>query len=75
MSVYKRRTEDDNKGKVVYNVGIVKGIVRLAVEDVAGVAIRKKKKNSILSGILRAENFSLTIVILLFVTVLSATLS
>ena len=46
MSVYKRRTEDDNKGKVVYNVGIVKGIVRLAVEDVAGVAIRKKKKNS-----------------------------
>ena len=49
MSVYKKGTDSENKGKVVYNVGIVKGIVRLAVEDVAGVAIQKKKsvkKNS-----------------------------
>ncbi|MBQ7643116.1 MAG: Asp23/Gls24 family envelope stress response protein, partial [Clostridia bacterium] len=35
--------DEENKGKVVYNIGIVKGIVRLAVEDVAGVAIQKKK--------------------------------
>lgn len=34
----------EKKGKVVYNIGIVKGIVRLAVEDVSGVAIRYKKR-------------------------------
>lgn len=37
---------DDLKGKIVYNVGIVKGIVRLAVEDVEGVAIQNRKKGS-----------------------------
>jgi uncharacterized alkaline shock family protein YloU len=37
---------DESKGKIVYNVGIVKGIVRLAVEDVEGVAIQNKKKGS-----------------------------
>ena len=44
MSVYKGNYNNDNKGKVNYNVGIVKGIVRLAVEDVSGVAIQNKKK-------------------------------
>ena len=34
----------EKKGKVIYNIGIVKGIVRLAVEDVAGVAIQYKKR-------------------------------
>lgn len=42
MAVYKHK--DESKGKVVYNVGIVKGIVRLAVEDVEGVAIESKQK-------------------------------
>ena len=37
---------NESKGKIVYNVGIVKGIVRLAVEDVEGVAIQNKKKGS-----------------------------
>ena len=34
----------EKKGKVIYNIGIVKGIVRLAVEDVAGVAIQYRKR-------------------------------
>ena len=46
MTVYKNKTVDSGKGNVVYNVGIVKGIVRLAVEDVEGVAIQNKKKLS-----------------------------
>lgn len=45
MSDFKSNSAE-KKGKVVYNVGIVKGIVRLAVEDVSGVAIRNKKKTS-----------------------------
>ncbi len=44
MAFYKNRADGDNKGKVVYNVGIVKGIVRLAVEGVEGVAVQTKKK-------------------------------
>lgn len=44
MSSYKGRTADENKGKVVYNVSIVKGIVKLAVENVDGVVIRGKNK-------------------------------
>ena len=46
MSVYNKGNFNNgsNKGKVTYNVGIVKGIVRLAVEDVAAVAIQNKKK-------------------------------
>ena len=42
MSVYNKGNfnNGNNKGKVTYNVGIV----RLAVEDVAGVAIQNKKK-------------------------------
>ncbi len=46
MAVYKHNT-DESKGKVVYNVGIVKGIVRLAVEDVEGVAIQDKNKKAV----------------------------
>ena len=45
MTVYKHNS-DESKGKIVYNVGIVKGIVRLAVEDVEGVAIQNKKKGA-----------------------------
>lgn len=41
--MYKGNVEKSGKGKVVYNTGIVKGIVKLAVEDVAGVAIQNKK--------------------------------
>ena len=43
MAYYKRQTEEENKGKIVYNVGIVKGIVRLAVEGVEGVAISNNR--------------------------------
>lgn len=46
MAIYKQNAGDSGKGKVIYNVGIVKGIVRLAVEDVEGVAIQNKKKNA-----------------------------
>ena len=44
MAVIKHNSGDSGKGKVVYNVSIVKGIVRLAVEDVEGVAIENNKK-------------------------------
>ncbi len=44
MSYNKNRVDGESKGKVVYNVGIVKGIVRLAVESVEGVAVQAKKK-------------------------------
>ena len=44
MSNFKLTANEKEKGKVVYNVGIVKGIVRLAVEDVEGVAIQSKNK-------------------------------
>ena len=40
-----KNSAGERKGKVVYNIGIVKGIVRLAVEDVSGVAIRSRKKS------------------------------
>ena len=43
--MYKGNAENSGKGKIVYNTGIVKGIVRLAVEDVAGVAIKDKKSS------------------------------
>ncbi|MBR2337560.1 MAG: Asp23/Gls24 family envelope stress response protein [Clostridia bacterium] len=45
LPIYKFES-DELKGKVVYNVGIVKGIVRLAVEDVEGVAIQNKKNGA-----------------------------
>ncbi len=34
------------KGKVTYNANILKGIVALAVSEVAGVAIKKGKKDN-----------------------------
>lgn len=43
--MYKGNVDKSENGKVVYNTGIVKGIVRLAVEDVAGVAIQDKKSS------------------------------
>ena len=43
--MYKGNTDNSGKGKIVYNTGIVKGIVRLAVEDVSGVAIKDKKSS------------------------------
>lgn len=46
MAVYKRNNSQ-RKGKVTYNASIVKGIVVLAVSEVAGVAIRKGKKDKL----------------------------
>ncbi len=43
MATYKHNT-NQQKGKVTYNAGIVKGIVALAVADVAGVALKKGGK-------------------------------
>ena len=43
--MYKGNAENSGKGKIVDKTGIVKGIVRLAVEDVAGVAIKDKKSS------------------------------
>ncbi|MBO5713515.1 MAG: Asp23/Gls24 family envelope stress response protein [Clostridia bacterium] len=39
--------DNEKNGKVIYNAGIVKGIVALAVSDVNGVSLRKigKKDN------------------------------
>jgi len=45
MASYKANPKSENKGKVVYNVGIVKGIVRLAIDDVPGVSIQNKKRS------------------------------
>lgn len=49
MAVYKR-DNSERKGKVTYNSGIVKGIVALAVSEVAGVALNtgKKEKSSLI---------------------------
>ena len=47
MADYKNNVSE-KKGKVIYNIGIVKGIVRLAVEDVSAVAIQHKKKIAII---------------------------
>ena len=43
MAVYKR-DNSERKGKVTYNTGIVKGIVALAISEVAGVALNTGKK-------------------------------
>lgn len=47
MSNYKQNVETERKGKVIYNAGIVKGIVALAVSDVPGASLKKlgKKDN------------------------------
>ncbi len=39
-----KNSVSEKKGKVIYNIGIVKGIVRLSVEDVPGVAIQYRKR-------------------------------
>ncbi len=44
MAIYKRNTDEERKGKVTYNAGIVKGIIALAVNEVAGVSLKKRKR-------------------------------
>ncbi len=41
-----KKSLGEANGKVVYNAGIVKGIVSLAVSEIAGVAISAKGKRS-----------------------------
>ena len=53
--MYKGNVDKSDNGKVVYNTGIVKGIVRLAVEDVAGVAIQNKKSSKKSSDSIKVE--------------------
>ena len=53
--MYKGNVEKSGKGKVVYNTGIVKGIVKLAVEDVAGVAIQNKKSSKKSADCIKVE--------------------
>ena len=55
MAAYKKNIESENKGKIVYNVGIVKGIIRLAVEDVVGVAMQKTGRSSKNSDNIKVE--------------------
>ena len=48
MSNFKLTSNEKDKGKVVYNVGILRNIVMLAVEEVEGtVSTEKGKKNGI----------------------------
>ncbi len=48
MSNFKLTSNEKEKGKVVYNVGILRNIVMLAVEEVEGtVTTEKSKKNGI----------------------------
>lgn len=56
--MYKGSANNSGKGKIVYNTGIVKGIVRLAVEDVAGVAIKDKKSSKKSSDCIKVEVLS-----------------
>ena len=46
MAEQKKHTASETKGKTYYNAGIVKGMVSLAVSEVAGVAISTKGKKS-----------------------------
>ncbi|MBP5308160.1 MAG: Asp23/Gls24 family envelope stress response protein [Clostridia bacterium] len=46
MPEAKKYQSAESKGKTYYNAGIVKGIVSLAVSEVAGVAISPKGKKS-----------------------------
>ena len=48
MSNFKLTSNEKDKGKVVYNVGILRNIVMLAVEEVEGtVSTEKSKRNGI----------------------------
>lgn len=42
-----KNVNPDKSGKVTYNANILKGIVALAVSEVAGVAIKKGKKDKL----------------------------
>ena len=46
MAIYKRNNSE-RKGKVTYNTGIVKGIVALAISEVAGVALKTGKQDKV----------------------------
>lgn len=46
MAIYKRNNSE-RKGKVTYNTGIVKGIVALAISEVAGVSLKTGKQDKI----------------------------
>ena len=47
MSTFKPGPEEKQSGKIVYNAGIVKGIVALAVAEVEGTLPLPNKKNGI----------------------------
>ena len=47
MSTYKPGTDEKQSGKIVYNAGIVKGIVALAVNEVEGTLPLPNNKNGI----------------------------
>jgi uncharacterized alkaline shock family protein YloU len=47
MSNFKLTTSDKQKGKVVYNAGIVHNIVALAVAEVEGAVLVQSKKSGI----------------------------
>ena len=46
MTVYKHNS-DDSKGKIVYNAGLVRNIVELAVAEVEGTVPAQGKKGGI----------------------------
>ena len=47
MATFRSGTYEKQNGKVVYNAGIVKGIVAIAVSEVEGTLPLSNKKNSI----------------------------
>ena len=47
MATFKLNADEKQNGKVVYNAGIVKGIVEIAVAEVEGTVPLTNKKNSI----------------------------
>ena len=47
MATFKLNADDKQNGKIVYNTGIVKGIVEIAVAEVEGTVPLTNKKNSI----------------------------
>ena len=57
MATYKNNNPE-KKGKITYNASIVKGIVLLAVSDVAGVSLGKKNNEKInITKIIFNEDF------------------
>ena len=47
MSNYKFGAKGEGKGKVVYNAGIINGIVALAINEVEGVRLISGKRRGI----------------------------